>query len=323
MPTKPRLNTSQQNRIDMLNIIRTKGAQSRVDIATEIGLTKPAVTIISNEMLNKGILVEKGVPPTEQSLSRGRRKILLDINESYKLAFGICLDKDRVSIGIANLKGQSLAKTSVSIKDKPYRDVLETIVTEVTALYKLNYIPPTQILGVGICISDGCANFIEAPDKLARLKRDLAHAISFKMIADTTVNGALYAEQLFGGHYSSMLLLRYGEVIESGAWINGDVYRSASLNAGGLKSLQLSKGECVQNLQKKLAQDVLLCHAIFDTETVVLMGSYFETEFDTLLEILKDGGIFPAIKSVVTAETLFVSGCALAIEYFFDKTGGF
>lgn len=319
-----RLNISQQNRIDILDIIRTNGAQSRVDIAHQIGLTKPAITMITNEMLQKGILVEKGMPPTEQALSRGRRKILLDINESYKLAFGICIDKYRISIGIANLKGQSLAKISVSIEGKQYREVLETIVTEVTALYKLNYIPPAQILGVGICISDGCADFIEATDKLTRLKRDLAHAISFKIVADTTASGALYAAKLFSNEdYDSMLILRFDEVVESGAWINGDVFRSASGNPGGLNSLYPPETENGHLSFTKLVQNIRLCHAIFDTEAVILMGRYFEENFDAISQALEEGEFFPIISSVVTSETLFLSGCALAIEYFFDKTGTF
>ena len=88
-----KLDLKRQNRMQIIRLLRSSGPTSRIDIARKIAITKAAVTIITNEMIEQGVLYEKGEQaPKSAKLSRGRKKILLDINPTYKMDMGLVLD---------------------------------------------------------------------------------------------------------------------------------------------------------------------------------------------------------------------------------------
>ena len=110
-----RTDAKRKNEIEVLNFLRVSGPRPRVDIAEEICLTKAAVTTLTNNMITAGYLVEKGELLTEeQKHQRGRRKILLDVNENYQLAFGAVIERDELYIGLTNLFGQVLDRAGIS-----------------------------------------------------------------------------------------------------------------------------------------------------------------------------------------------------------------
>ena len=96
-----KLDLKRQNRMQVIRLLRSSGPTSRIDIAREVGITKAAVTIITNEMIQHGILYEKGEQaPKGAKLSRGRKKILLDIDPAHKMDMGLGLDSGILSFGI-------------------------------------------------------------------------------------------------------------------------------------------------------------------------------------------------------------------------------
>ena len=62
-----KLDLKRQNRMQILRLLRNVGPISRIDIAHTIHITKAAVTIITNEMIREGILIEIGeqAPPAK------------------------------------------------------------------------------------------------------------------------------------------------------------------------------------------------------------------------------------------------------------------
>ena len=55
-----KLDLKRQNRMQVLKILKQKGPTSRIDIAAALELTRAAVTIIPNEMIEQGIITEIG-----------------------------------------------------------------------------------------------------------------------------------------------------------------------------------------------------------------------------------------------------------------------
>lgn len=49
-----KLDLKRQNRMQVLKILKQRGPTSRIDIATMLELTRAAVTIITNEMIEQG-----------------------------------------------------------------------------------------------------------------------------------------------------------------------------------------------------------------------------------------------------------------------------
>lgn len=89
-----KLDLKRRNRMQILRVIRESGPISRVDVASALEITRAAVTIITNEMIEEGVLVEIGEAPVNaEKLQKGRRKILIDINVNSRFALGATVDE--------------------------------------------------------------------------------------------------------------------------------------------------------------------------------------------------------------------------------------
>lgn len=322
----PPINLKVKKDLLLLDYLQKNGPKSRVDLSAQLNLTKAAITAITNEMIQNGVLVEKGEQTASHSThARGRRKILLDINENYKLVFGIVVEKEDIFVGLTNLKGQVLDKRKKNFKDKTYRELLELIVLTITTIMKNNCITYESILGLGVCISTGCGDFIEGAktsDKSLRLKKDLVHAMPMKITTGNTIGGCLIAQRLFKGEQSkSVLMLRYGSIAESGIMIDSTVYRGFTGNAGGLMSLLgddiVDPSEC----DTKLAQAIVTCYRILDPEKIYCFGEYFQNEEQ--LQIIQEKINKLGYKklwleqAMVTSETIFLAPCSYVINCYF------
>lgn len=62
-PLNPRIDTKTRNKLLLLGELRRTGATSRVDLAAKLGFTKSAVTLLTNELLEEGVLLEKKTHP--------------------------------------------------------------------------------------------------------------------------------------------------------------------------------------------------------------------------------------------------------------------
>lgn len=325
-----------QNRVDVLNILLKEGPASRVDLAKKMGLTKPALTMITNDMIEAGILLEKGEMPHEaEKYGRGRRKIILTLNEYYKLAFGAAVEKDSLQIGLTNLKGEIMDKQTIPLEDMSYRSILEKTAASAEEILKQNCLSQDRLLGMGITVSRNAEKYIEGQntaEKLAKLRRDMQKAFNAKIYTARTIDGALAAEALFSGEtggVSDALVLRYGEDMSSGVMIGGRIYTGASCNAGGFnvrdenehalyKGTVASKDERLeQKLLENLASKVTECIKYLDISDLYIFGSFFEDEgminrLNLILEKIGNRGINPA---KVSEKTLFLCGCAVTTAY--------
>lgn len=117
-----KLDLKRRNRMQIIKLLQQQGPTSRIDLSALLELTRAAVTIITNEMIEQGVLYEKGeVSTVGQKASRGRKKILIDINRNYKFAFGIALDHKKIFIGLSNIGGEVLEKRVYELARKRYK----------------------------------------------------------------------------------------------------------------------------------------------------------------------------------------------------------
>lgn len=149
-----KLDLKRRNRIQILKVIRENGPISRVDIANILKITRAAVTIITNEMIEENVLYEVGEAPISlDNLQKGRRKILIDINPNYKYVLGVSINDISISIGLSNLKSEILDKNIMKLNDKTsYEDIIEFIVNETNRILKNKSLDNTKILGMGISL---------------------------------------------------------------------------------------------------------------------------------------------------------------------------
>lgn len=149
-----KLDLKRRNRMQILKVIRENGPISRVDIAGILKITRAAVTIITNEMIEENVLYEVGEAPISiENLQKGRRKILIDINPNYKFVLGVAINDTSVSIGLANIKAEVIDKGVMSLNDKTdYEEIIGFIFNETNRLLQNSGLDKSKILGIGISV---------------------------------------------------------------------------------------------------------------------------------------------------------------------------
>lgn len=154
------------NRARILDCIRRQPI-SRADISRQLGLTKSAVTMLTNEMMGEGLLYEAGL--AQKSSAPGRTSILLDIVADYAYAVGIMLHRRTIEVCITDLKLCRLAgeQQPTAVFSTP-DEVLAWIETTVHRLLNEQKLTTERCVGIGIS-SPGpldCVNgvILEPPD---------------------------------------------------------------------------------------------------------------------------------------------------------------
>lgn len=146
-----KLDLKRRNRMQVLKILKQKGPTSRIDIAGTLELTRAAVTIITNEMIEQGIIQEIGeYKHITEKAPRGRKKILIDINHHYKFVLGVTLEEDIVSVGLSTLSGAVLDKRNLSIDHTiEYNAILDFVKKSIKEVLADNCLDKKSILGIG------------------------------------------------------------------------------------------------------------------------------------------------------------------------------
>ncbi|MGN0613073.1 MAG: hypothetical protein ACI4JB_04155, partial [Porcipelethomonas sp.] len=158
-----KLDLKRRNRAQILRVIRECGPISRVDIASSMKITRAAVTIITNEMIEEGVLYEVGeAPVTPEKLQKGRRKILININENYKFALGASISDERITVGLSNINGNIMEKMGIELADNMNSDdIVEYIVSSCKKIIQNSGLETKMFLGLGVGI---------LPDMCSRMK---------------------------------------------------------------------------------------------------------------------------------------------------------
>ncbi|MBE6861980.1 MAG: MarR family transcriptional regulator [Ruminococcus sp.] len=147
-----KLDLKRRNRMQILRVIRESGPISRVDVASALEITRAAVTIITNEMIEEGVLVEIGEAPINaEKLQKGRRKILIDINVNSRFALGATVDEKEVSIGLTNLNADVLDKSSMVIDERTTsKDIISFIIQKSNEMMENACLSKDKVIGLGI-----------------------------------------------------------------------------------------------------------------------------------------------------------------------------
>jgi len=216
-----KLDLKRQNRMQVLKILKQKGPTSRIDIAGTLELTRAAVTIITNEMIEQGIIHEIGeYKQTTEKAPRGRKKILIDINHNYKFVVGVTIEEDIVSVGLSTLAGAVLDKRNVELKaDLDFETILDYVKTAVLEILGDNCLDKTSILGIGLGVfptMNEKLHIKKVGDELdySYLKMRVSEITTLPIIIDNSVKGSAMANiDFLKGRDSSRIntaFLQYG-----------------------------------------------------------------------------------------------------------------
>lgn len=241
-PANARL-MKQLNRQAVLAAIRDRGPISRVELAALTGLSQPAVTAIVRELLDLGLVEEKGVGQS----SGGRPPILLLFNPTARFILAACLEGERLWGGLADLSGALQVEAEAALPPDPHDpvralgDFLEGLIGRAGA-------PASRLAAVavgvpGIAHTGGTVS--HAPSlgwwQEVPLRSLLQQRFGVPVVVENDVNLMALGEyfQGAGQGVANLALMHVSDGIGAGILIGGHLFRGARNAAGEVGYLPL------------------------------------------------------------------------------------
>lgn len=136
------------NKHAAVDLIRFAGkGLSRTDLAEEMGLTKAAVTIIVNDLISYGLIIET----ESRTTSSGRPPVVLEINPSHGLVAAIDMGAMHLSVALGDFSARILEEVEVPFRiDNGPENCLKEADTILRELLEKRGLNPSDLLGIGI-----------------------------------------------------------------------------------------------------------------------------------------------------------------------------
>ena len=165
-----KLDLKRRNRMQILRILKENGPTSRIDIAGKLELTRAAVTIITTDMIEQGIIYEQcEYKNTSERAPRGRKKILLDINYNYKFVLGVTIEENIISVGLSTMSGQILDKKNLRINETTTDTVIfDYIEKSLKQVLSDNCLDANSVMGIGFSVH---------PEMYSRIKVEVVNGV--------------------------------------------------------------------------------------------------------------------------------------------------
>lgn len=248
-----KLDLKRQNRMQILRLLRNNGPVSRIDMAHTIHITKAAVTIITNEMIDEGILQEVGEQaPSEGKIPRGRKKILVGINPNWRLILGISVQGGQLGIGLCTLSGGIVEHHTISLEEHCDQDsLIQTMESTYADLAYKNALKPDTLLAIGISIDApyyGLCGITEQNGKLGAgpLAEKLQEVAGVPVTIGSLAEGISAAETSFRPENAPaavhQIVLQMGGSFGTTVSIAQETYRGAAGAACCIGRMQLGEG---------------------------------------------------------------------------------
>ncbi|GAB3601059.1 ROK family protein [Microbacterium tumbae] len=139
--------SSENTRSAVLDMIRSSGTVSRIELAEMSGLTATSITRIVKSLIDEGLVVETGYGDS----TGGKRPSLLELNRSARYAVGVSLDEARLSYVVADLGGSVVGQLATpGIAQKPPSETVPRIALELEQLFEHLGIPVEAVVGIGV-----------------------------------------------------------------------------------------------------------------------------------------------------------------------------
>lgn len=143
-------NVKNFNKHAAVDLIRFTGRRlSRTDIAEQLGLTRAGVTIIINDLIENGIILETG----SRSTSSGRPPVLLEVNPKQGFVAAVDLGAAHLSVALGDLAAQIIDETEqpFCIADGPKKCLAEVdcAIKAILSRHRLDF-PDLSAVGVSV-----------------------------------------------------------------------------------------------------------------------------------------------------------------------------
>ena len=237
------------NKHSAVDLIRFAGKGiSRTDLAEEMGLTRAAVTIIVNDLIANGIIVET----ESRTTSNGRPPVVLEINPDRGLVAAIDMGASHLSVALGDFSARILEETEISFRiDSGPAECLKQADLILNQLLARRGLSITDLAGVGIGVPGPVIadeGMVMAPPIMPGWDRyPIRVTLENKWGTAVTLNndaelGAL-GEWAFGAGRGekNLAFIKVGSGIGAGLIINKQIYGGTTGSAGEIGHLTVDE----------------------------------------------------------------------------------
>lgn len=215
------------------------GPTSRSEIAEATGLTEAAVSKITRELIERGMIAEGAKAPGS---GPGRRHVQLDFGANGPCIVGIGITGYEQRIAVANMRGETQARRLIALSSMrdPAR-ALAKLAAEVRDCLKAAGIAKDRVLGIGVAVAGTVdpreGRVVASPnlgwrevDVAARLGRDLGLPVRVESLMNA-MNLAETGSAVYAG-VPNILLVNVALGIGASMIAEGRIVRGAHFGAG-------------------------------------------------------------------------------------------
>jgi len=254
----------------VLKTIYDSGEISRADIARSTHLTRPTVSTVVSELMDRGLIQEVGYAPS----SGGKRPLLLSvINDSWHL-IGLNLARESFCGAVLNLRGEIQYRTELPLHGRDPNVALDLVYEVIDPLIEK---ASPRLLGIGI----GAPGLVDTVHGIMReavnlhwrdvpLRRLLQERYGLPVYMANDCQLAALAEYTFGkGHNGAesrvqdLVVINVGWGVGAGIVLNGQLLHGNPLGAGEIGHVAVVEdGERCQCGNSGCLETVVGTHAI-------------------------------------------------------------
>ncbi len=237
------------NKHAAVDLIRFAGKGiSRTDLAEQMGLTKAAVTIIVNDLISNGIILET----ESRSTSSGRPPVVLEINPNQGVVAAVDMGAMHLSVALGDFSARILEEIEIpfQIADGPEK-CLQQADTILRELLEKRGLTPAKLSGIGIGVPGPVIadeGYVMAPPIMPGWDRfPIRATLEKQWETSVTLNndaelGAL-GEWAYGAGRGekNLAFIKVGSGIGAGLIINQQIYGGTTGSAGEIGHLTVDE----------------------------------------------------------------------------------
>jgi len=235
-PSRPTLRgrSSAETRSAVLDLIRSSGEITRVELSRRAGLTEATISKIVSELIANGVVVNAG----RAQSTGGKPATLLRLSTTELFSVGIVLDLPQIVVVLSSLDGAAAGTAEIAATREDDPDaVLARIVVAIHELLAEHGTTRESLIGIGVALPGRRdyqgANPLDWWEQISVRER-LEKLIGIEVLLENDANCAALQEFWSGGitPERDFVVVYAADGVGAGIVIDGDVYRGRSGQAG-------------------------------------------------------------------------------------------
>ena len=231
----------------MIEYLMKNGETSRAQLAKDLSISKPTVSLNAEKLLERELLIETG----EGLSSGGRKPTLLNFNYDHKIIVAIDLNRNQPLIALSNLSGRLMFSTRLEMmvtESKPF--LIQRLTTAINELiishaYDMTSLGAISIAVPGVIDDVNDKIFANPQDNLwtdLNLKKVLTEIYHVPVLMKNDISMAALGVKHYGlgKDYEDLLYVSAGHGIGGGIILKGELLEGKRNFAGELGITRLN-----------------------------------------------------------------------------------